>query len=50
MLEIQTILQKNIYKLLMRWVIIGKWKNDIIGGPKWKLIRGWSHQYFVKML
>ena len=23
----------------MWWVIIGKWKNDINGGPKWKPIR-----------
>ena len=31
-------------------MIIGKWKNDINGGTKWKPIRNWPHQYFVKML
>ena len=49
MLGIQTILQKN-YKLLMWWMIIGKWKSDINDGSRWKPIRGWSHQHFVKML
>ena len=35
--------------MLMWWVIINKWKSDINGKPKWKPIRGWSHQHFVKM-
>ena len=29
----------KIYKLLMWWMIINKWKNDINGGSKWKPIR-----------
>ena len=41
MLKIQIILQK-FYKLLMWWVIIGKWKIDINGEPRWKSIKGWS--------
>ena len=49
MLEIQTILQK-IHKLLMCWVVIDKWKSDINGEFSWKPIKGWLHQYFVKML
>ena len=27
-----------------------KWKNDINGGPRWKPIKGWPHQHFVKIL
>ena len=34
----------------MWWVFIGKWNSDTNGGTKWKLIRGWPHQQFVKML
>ena len=49
MLGIQTILQKN-YKLLMWWMIIGKWKSDINDGSKWKPKKGWPYQYFVKIL
>ena len=41
---------KKFYKLLIWWVIIGKWKNGINGGSRWKLIRDWSHQHFVKIL
>ena len=29
---------------------IGNEKNDINGRSRWKLIKGWSHQQFVKML
>ena len=42
--------QKQNYKLLMWWVIIGKEKSDFNDGLRWKLIRGWPYQYFVKML
>ena len=31
-------------------MIIGKWKNDINSGSKWKPIRGMTHQHIVKML
>ena len=34
----------------MWWVVIGKWKSDVNGEPKLKLIRNWTHQQFVKML
>ena len=30
---------KKIYKLLMWWMIISKWKNDINDGSKWISIR-----------
>ena len=39
---------KKIYKLLMWWVIIDKWKNDINGGSRWKLVRNWLQQQFIK--
>ena len=38
MLEIQTILQKNLQTAIVV-KIIGKWKSDINGGPKWKPIK-----------
>ena len=47
MLEIQIFLQ-NI--LLIWWVITGKWKSDINGKPRWKPIRDWLYQNFVKIL
>ena len=31
---------KFLYKLLKLLMIIGKWKSDFNGGPRWKLIRG----------
>ena len=31
-------------------MIIGKWKYDINDGPRWKPIKSWPHQHFVKML
>ena len=49
MLDIQTILQK-FNKLLMWWVISGKWKGDINSGFRWKPITDWPHQHFVKIL
>ena len=49
MLEIQIILQKFLQTadLVSNYY---KWKSDINGGPKWKLIKDWLHQHFVKML
>ena len=32
----------------MWWVVIGKWKNDVNGGPRWKPIKSWPHQLFEK--
>ena len=26
---------------------IGKWKSDINGGLRWKIIKGWPHQHFI---
>ena len=34
----------------MWWVIIGKWKSDINDGSRWKPIRDWLQQYFIKIL
>ena len=48
MLEIQIILQKNLQSVDV--AIIGKWKGNINGGFRWKLIRDWPWQDFVKML
>ena len=28
-------------------MIIGKWKSDINGGLRWKIIKGWPHQHFI---
>ena len=41
---------KKFYKPLMWWMIIGKWKSDINDKPRWKPIRSWTHQHFVKIL
>ena len=32
----------------MWWVIIDRWESDINGGLRWKPIRGYSHEHFVK--
>ena len=42
--------KKKNYKLLMWRIIISKWKNDINGGSRWKLIRDWPHQHFINGL
>ena len=34
---------KKIYKMLMWWMIIGKWKSEINGRSRWKPIKGWSY-------
>ena len=39
MLKIQTLLQKEFHTLVMWLVVIGKWKNDVNDGPRWKPIR-----------
>ena len=49
MLEIQ-LFYKFFYKLLIWWMIICKWKSVINDGLKWKPIRDWLHQHFVKIL
>ena len=52
MLKKQTILQnqKTINYLCGEWLLVNEKKNDINCGPKWKPIRGWPHQHFVKLL
>ena len=50
--EKQTILQKNLQiadMVTSEWLLVNK-KNDINGGPRWKPIRNWPHQHFVKIL
>ena len=32
----------------MTKMIINKWKNDISDRSRWKSIRAWSHQHFIK--
>ena len=39
MLEIQTFLQKKFHTLVMWLVVIGKWKNNVNNGSKWKPIK-----------
>ena len=34
----------------MWWVISGKWKSDINSKSRWQPIKGWLHQYSVKIL
>ena len=34
----------------MWWVIIDKWKGDINGEFRWKLIINWLDQHFIKLL
>ena len=41
---------KKCYKLLMWWVTIGKWKNDVNSELRWEPTKSWLQQQFVKML